>query len=202
MAQILKEEMRIRIIKAAKNELLLKGYKDASMRRIAENSNMTVGNLYRYYDGKDRLIQSIVSPALEKIEKCVAKVSDIKFHFSSSSLDIKDDHFELHTIFDALSNELVEIYFEYSDEMKILMMHSNLNEDLSNWFSLIIQKYIILKYIDNLNPDEQLILSRSLASSIFSGVRECLKDSHLSKKSLKELLRIYFRFYNFDSINI
>ena len=64
MAQVLKESQRINILNAAKKELLEKGYRDVSMRHIAAIAHMTVGNLYRYYQSKDALIQAIVSPAI------------------------------------------------------------------------------------------------------------------------------------------
>ncbi len=37
------------------------------MRRIAAQAEMTVGNLYRYFEGKDQLIQAITSPALTEL---------------------------------------------------------------------------------------------------------------------------------------
>ena len=49
MAQVLKEAQRDKILEAAKQELLHYGYKEASMRRIAAQAEMTVGNLYRYF---------------------------------------------------------------------------------------------------------------------------------------------------------
>ena len=49
MAQVLKEETRKKIIEAAKDEFLHYGFDNANMRRIALKSNMTVGNLYRYF---------------------------------------------------------------------------------------------------------------------------------------------------------
>ena len=67
MAQVLKEIQRDKILEAAKQELLQYGYRDASMRRIAAQAKMTVGNLYRYFESKDQLIQAITSPALTQL---------------------------------------------------------------------------------------------------------------------------------------
>ena len=49
MAQILKEEYRERILNASLAEFFNYGYEDASMRRIAVEAKMSVGNLYHYY---------------------------------------------------------------------------------------------------------------------------------------------------------
>ena len=64
MAQVLKEEVRSRIIASAKKELLKKGYKDASMREIAKGADLTVGNLYRYFDSKEELVNTIIGTTL------------------------------------------------------------------------------------------------------------------------------------------
>ena len=71
MAQVLKEELRNRILTSAKKELLEKGVRDASMRSIAFHSGMTVGNLYRYFKSNDELIMFIVSPALERLNDMI-----------------------------------------------------------------------------------------------------------------------------------
>ena len=64
MAQVLKEAVKDKIIAAAKEEFLKKGYKEASMRAIARKSKMTVGNLYRYFSSKEEMIIHIVSPPM------------------------------------------------------------------------------------------------------------------------------------------
>ena len=71
MAQVLKEIQRDKILEAAKQELLQYGYRDASMRRIAAQAKMTFGNLYRYFESKDQLIQAITSPALAQLDQLV-----------------------------------------------------------------------------------------------------------------------------------
>ena len=53
MAQTLKEEVKSRIIEAAKAEFYDKGYEKASMRTIAKRAEMTVGNIYRYFENKE-----------------------------------------------------------------------------------------------------------------------------------------------------
>ena len=55
MAQVLKDEVRDSILESAREEFLEHGFDDSSMRRIAQKSRMTVGNLYRYFKSKDEL---------------------------------------------------------------------------------------------------------------------------------------------------
>jgi len=47
--QVLKESVRNAIVEGAIAEFFHNGFQKANMRRIADNANITVGNIYRYY---------------------------------------------------------------------------------------------------------------------------------------------------------
>jgi AcrR family transcriptional regulator len=66
--QVLKEEVRQRIIKSARREFKKCGFEKASMRSIASSANMTVGNLYRYYKNKEDLYGAIIGSLFDEIK--------------------------------------------------------------------------------------------------------------------------------------
>jgi len=66
--QVLKESVRQRIIKSARKEFEKRGFAKTSMRSIASNADMTVGNLYRYYENKEILYGSIIGDLFKKIK--------------------------------------------------------------------------------------------------------------------------------------
>jgi AcrR family transcriptional regulator len=66
--QVLKEEVRQRIIKSARREFKKYGFEKASMRSIASSANMTVGNLYRYYKNKEDLYGAIIGGLFDEIK--------------------------------------------------------------------------------------------------------------------------------------
>ena len=66
--QVLKEEVRQRIIKSARREFKKCGFEKASMRSIASSANMTVGNLYRYYKNKEDLYGAIIGGLFGEIK--------------------------------------------------------------------------------------------------------------------------------------
>jgi AcrR family transcriptional regulator len=66
--QVLKEEVRQRIIKSARREFKKSGFEKASMRAIASAANMTVGNLYRYYKNKEDLYGAIIGSLFDVIK--------------------------------------------------------------------------------------------------------------------------------------
>lgn len=74
----LKEDVKLRILNNATDEFYNKGFSGASMRRIARNSKMVVGNVYRYFNSKENLFNEVLDEVYQAIVKLVAfEVSDI-----------------------------------------------------------------------------------------------------------------------------
>lgn len=58
--QYLKEETEKKILQVALQEFLDKGFSDASMRNIATNAGVSLGNIYRYFQSKEQLFNALV----------------------------------------------------------------------------------------------------------------------------------------------
>lgn len=69
--QVPKPHVRQRIIDAAVEEFLVVGFRKASMRNIARQAKITVGNIYAYFSGKDDLFETIITPVLESINTLI-----------------------------------------------------------------------------------------------------------------------------------
>jgi AcrR family transcriptional regulator len=67
MAQYAKDEIRQRIVEAARREFLRVGYEKASIRTIAEKARTAKSNLYNYFTDKDDLFHSVLGPTVAKI---------------------------------------------------------------------------------------------------------------------------------------
>lgn len=65
--QVQKDEVRSKIIETATEEFYINGYDNSSLRNIAAQAGMTVGNLYSYFSGKDDLFENVVAPAWEQL---------------------------------------------------------------------------------------------------------------------------------------
>jgi AcrR family transcriptional regulator len=59
MVQTLKPELRERVLAAAEQEFAASGYAGATMAAIAARAGVSTGNLYRYFENKDALFQTI-----------------------------------------------------------------------------------------------------------------------------------------------
>ena len=64
MAQVLKDEIRENILKAALQEFYEKGYKSAAMREIASKAKIPTGLIYSYYKNKENLFNAVLYPVL------------------------------------------------------------------------------------------------------------------------------------------
>jgi AcrR family transcriptional regulator len=107
--QTLKDELRNKIYSSAVEEFKQRGFKDASMRRIAKSSGMTVGNLYRYYKNKDALFDAVVENAYFDICSLIAN-----HHDSSDTQGIED-------FLNGMADNIVELFMKYRDELIILI---------------------------------------------------------------------------------
>lgn len=69
--QRLKEDIRIAILDSAKEEIKQKTFAKASMRDIAQNAGITVGNVYRYFENKEAILEALLTPLLEEIAQLI-----------------------------------------------------------------------------------------------------------------------------------
>ena len=76
--QVLKEDIRGRILAVAKLQFGQKGYSKTSMREIAASAGVGVGNIYNYSTSKDDLFREVVRAVLCALE---AKKFDFFFSF-------------------------------------------------------------------------------------------------------------------------
>ena len=195
MAQILKDDVRERILTSAKEEFLSYDFEDASMRRIAVRSKMTVGNLYRYFKNKEELLLFIVNPTYSRIDSLIMRLTDDSVSLNDESTTVDFSTEKLYQLIDVLSEGLIAIHNDHPAEMNILMMGSKLNRYLTEWFANIITQ-LIRKHYPHLSDEKQLsALSSSYAIAIFHGVKEILRNEELDEKELSETVNLYLRTY-------
>ena len=66
--QVLKADIRSRVLTVARQQFERKGYSKTSMREIAESAGIGVGNIYNYFTNKDELFHEVVRPVLCALE--------------------------------------------------------------------------------------------------------------------------------------
>lgn len=76
MAQVLKDETRENILKAALQEFYEKGYRSAAMREIAGRAKIPTGLIYSYYKNKASLFDAVLRPVLYDWERVLTARDD------------------------------------------------------------------------------------------------------------------------------
>ncbi|MDO4556920.1 MAG: helix-turn-helix domain-containing protein [Lachnospiraceae bacterium] len=60
MAQYKKEEIQTIILQSAEELFAKKGYRNTTIADIAKNAGISVGNIYRYYKGKEQILEDVL----------------------------------------------------------------------------------------------------------------------------------------------
>ena len=191
MAQKLKEETRQAIIAAAKEEFLEKGYDDASMRSIAAKANITVGNIYRYFNNKEDLNRHIITETSEDLKKLLASLKIDRLSMEPRVFDMKTDPSQLINMVDQLSYRLVDLYMNKEEEFNILLNDVQLNDTIRNWFEATIRNLIFQSYTVADRRKERDILAHAYASAVFEGLKQIFLKAEKNEKELLRIVRTY-----------
>ncbi len=196
--QFLKEELRVKILESATNEFYDKGYGKASMRTIAKHSGITVGNIYRYFDGKEALFEAVVNEAYERFYEIVS--SDVDDEIIKSN----DDN-----LFEIMRNKIITALVECVSEKRIELLillrgatgtkYELMKED---FYKLIYGK-VILHFEHNFNGtknnDHVIFITGVISRSCVEGLVESI-IRYQEPEALQASMEMIFDYYfiNFD----
>lgn len=113
MAQFLKEEVKDKIQNSAVEVFTNKGFKKSSIKEIATNAGVSVGNVYRYYSNKETLYESVIEGVYEGVETILNSIeASEKYHKIHSVESFNEDIYKPMLMFIAL----------YRNEKKVFNM--------------------------------------------------------------------------------
>lgn len=192
--QVLKDEVRNRIFEAALKEFRDKGFEGASMRQIAKDAGLSVGNLYRYFENKEQLFYTIIGPAYNRLidlaQECFAYRMT---HDESSFLDY-------------LTNRILENSRQHGMEMAILLngskgtQYEHAKEDI---ITLVegFSKQIVTK-----NQEKKKMtlkydyLCRVVAVLLIEGI-SMIMGHFDNEEEAREATKLFVTFYLKDAVN-
>ncbi len=192
--QYLKKEVREKILAAAVEEFKEYGYADASIRNIANNAEISLGNIYRYFTNKEALYFAVINPFMESVRQSIEK----DFVFADKSMK-------------EISEILVGFLMQYSDELLIIRKGNTVHyEAFVSYIVTVISRKIrelmtgAFPEIDEKikNPDFYDAIAESFLTALFKILRN--GDSYeIQKRNSRELITFFFghmkdRFYHFD----
>ena len=171
--QIKKDHIRDRIINAAQNEFVEKGYQSASMRNIAKVVGVSVSNVYNYFSNKDKLFSYIVKPITDTIDK---SLNDLK---QNNNIASNNNYLNL----DIDSIEKIARFIDKNREILRLLEFQSYGSSYEKYKEELTEKYteISLKYLGRSVETEGHMYCRisgfcihNIASMLFNMITEIL----------------------------
>lgn len=183
-----KEDVKLKIRVNARKLFFETGYKDVSMRDVAEKSEMTVGNIYRYYENKEILFDEIVKSCYDKVIKLI-KVSDLVQKFVQNKVVISQKGIYKNSKFKKfLLETIIKIISDNSAELYILLNNSQTSkyDNFPEQIMSIIQETII-KMV-SVDEETAEIYSYMTISTLSYILKKYVDD----KKNLAARMEIFF----------
>lgn len=190
--RILKDDKYKSILDAARNEFINKGYKDASMRNIAQKANVGLSNIYNYFKNKDEIYLAIVEPVRNKLFKFVTQ------QHTEDSIDLDNIDTFGH------KEDVIEYYIELinrnKEELRLLLFHSqgssmeNFRDEFTEHLTNISYEYMKFEklYYPHAKPISHFFI-HTLSSWMVSILGEIVSHD-LCKQKIRAFFREYFQF--------
>ena len=104
------------VLECAKKEFLEKGYKDASLRTIAQEAGTSTGSIYTRFGDKEGLFRAIVEPVAEEMRRMFLEIQE-NFH----QLDDNVQQSEMGRYTSLHQMELLDYIYDHFDEFRLLL---------------------------------------------------------------------------------
>ncbi|MDH2333335.1 TetR/AcrR family transcriptional regulator [Paenibacillus polymyxa] len=200
--QAKKDEVKKEIESAALKVFFRKGFVDAKMSDIADEIQISVGNIYTYFKNKKELFYSVVPPSLVDYLKNVLVES---IHIDNQTF-FEETHNEKKS---AIVQEQINLLTQYSMQI-VIIFEKNKGTIYSNAKNELIDLMIETKkpYLKNtykryeIGTDENMILLNIIANNVIHMTLDLLKRdmSADSRKRVFEALSLY-RLHGLKSLN-
>ena len=201
--QYLKDEIKNRILESALAEFKTMGFNNASMRKIAKDAHVAIGNVYHYFKNKLELFNSLVGSvydrlmfSLGEINKIEAKKA-IEYKFQQSSE--AENYYEI----DFMVMKILEICKENNTELLILLekskgvhnVYENTKEDLINLLDELLRTKMLPNIIESGKKVENTYITYVLSASFIEGFC-CILNKYENGSEVEllvdQMIKIFF----------
>lgn len=184
--QYQKEEVRQRIIEAAFNEFEKNGFYRASILQISSKAKVPIGNLYRYFKGKEALFHACVADAYELSLQIVDSVFE-KWLSSGSGFVSATAEYSVEL--------LTRLSSEHSRSIRLLTENSSGSEyaDFFNEITELGYRKLAESFAHAAGPEEYLlkVIARNVTEGVLLVLTRCPEEKR--KQVMYDLLIFYFK---------
>jgi TetR/AcrR family transcriptional regulator, cholesterol catabolism regulator len=195
MAQILKQEVRDKILATTRQILTEKDFLSINLREIAKESNVSLSNIYNYFPSKDALLEGVVEDTLIEFDKASQEIE--KTLLSKKKL--------LYLNFDksqTYAKTIMDFILKHKTNLNILA-HKSKGSKLDEYINSWSKNYAKLEYTslklkakghkDILKHLPSEFFMENLCDFFFSSTKKLVKKD-LDEKELKKYLEEIFAF--------
>ncbi|MCK7486324.1 MAG: TetR/AcrR family transcriptional regulator [Bacillus subtilis] len=154
------------------------------MRRIADSANITVGNIYRYFENKEALFNAVLSPAKRAIDDLES--FDKKLHIT---------HIENQKEATQIVTYVINVLRPYTREIFIMIFNANgshYQQVKSQLESLVVAK--VKEFFPGAFSDYFLkIIAASFIQALFVVFKDNVNDIKKIREMIVQLIVFYFR---------
>lgn len=193
--QIKKEDVEQTILNCARNEFVIHGYENASMRLIAKKANTSLGNIYHYFPNKKAILDRLLQPVVKEVTAFLEEHVSIEYPISDLS--------KVYEILDEVDFDSKEMKALMSKEFVIFM--ETKDEEYSairDTFIASFEKHIAWHmHMEDSNHHFVKIVTKMLIECMLHLNRcdECIKTK---KQDIKEMFKILCRSVAIDEESI
>lgn len=138
--QIQKSDIRKELVKAAEELFLQKGFQKTSMREIADATQVGLGNIYNYFQGKDELFCTILRPVTSAFEQMLDSHHG---HCGTDIMEMCTETYLRHSV-----NEYISFIRRHRDLMTLLLFRTrgssleNFREDFTDRSTQLVKGWL------------------------------------------------------------
>ena len=163
--QVIKDEVRHKILTEAQHLFLQRGYDRTSLQMIAEKVNISKSNLYRYFDSKEALFYELTDSAAEGLKRLILRLRDKRFDPSTGQREYQF----------LLTEETLHLFTEEKYGLLLIMeqAHGTRYEGLRDSMVELLATKIAPLLADE---DNSLLQAQIMAKNLIDGAVMILKN--------------------------
>ena len=198
MAQVLKEQIRFKILDAATRAFVEAGYQGATVSDIARLAGVAVGNIYRYFGGKKELFKAVVTAEFAEKLLVLLRENIKTLSHAGNDADLDD------AAFDA-QEQLLAFWIAHRRQVIIILdrCEGTEFEDFASQFVEIMVTLALTHARDlgnqaDLAPDIQFVLQTVFRNTV--KVIVIILEHYEREEDIRNAFRL-FRRYQLDGLN-
>ena len=192
-----------RILAAAQQEFLDKGYVDASLRTIAAAADTSTNSIYVRFGDKEGLFSAIVEPVLSEMTTRFVRIQE-RFHQMTPAEQAK----QMPEYADGGTLELVDYMYEHLDEFRLLL-DSSYGTRFHNFVDELVRIEVeyTYKYMEAVGGPEEFggaltqMLLHIVTTSRFESIFQIIRHG-LSREEAGEYIELLSRYHRTGFLEI